>query len=165
MNREHTWRILSGPLAPFILFLSRWSASNNASAQTEACRYIFVSGGVNIPQEYELDTSSGSFDFAYNIREFDQARFIVDYEGNTVFDSGCFDGGRRSALVNYSGNSRIITVAYQDCDGNPDDYDYTITCSDDAYVNSVPALQNAAKVILVFLLLGLGLASIRARNA
>lgn len=94
-----------------------------------ACNNSTTNGG-NTPdtQSYNLGQNSGTFDFtyeAYGVKD----RFIVTYEGGTLFDSGCISNGTTRPL-SYSGGSRTVTVeVVPNCDGDTGTaWNYTVAC-------------------------------------
>jgi len=99
--------------------------------QVPQCNDAVHSGSDN-PETFtiELGKKSGTFQFDYNTYSI-KDRFIITYEGNTLYDSGCVATiETKTEYISYSGNSTSITVTVQpNCAGEVDTlWDFTVYC-------------------------------------
>ncbi len=80
----------------------------------------FVKAGKDAPQTHvvNLYNYAGVFEFKYNT-ESQKDRIVLEYEGKTLFDTGCVGTNRlKTENQNYSGNSNQLTVRVEpNCEG------------------------------------------------
>ncbi len=85
-------------------------------------------GDAAFSRDYNLYKTSGTFSFrreANNVKD----RFVVSYQGSTLYDSGCVSGATTVSLP-YSGSSTYVNVTvYPNCEGTTGTaWDFTVGC-------------------------------------
>ena len=77
-----------------------------------------------------MGQSSGTFRFDYDTA-FQEDRIIVQYEGGTIFDSGCVGTGTtQTTNITFAGSSEEITVRVEpNCAGGTGTWwEFTVYC-------------------------------------
>lgn len=88
-----------------------------------------LDGGVDSKVVYDLGINVGTFDFTYTAFESDSDRFVVRYEGQVIFDSGCGLQGTTIPITLPGGASTQIEVEVEAaCAGSGGSWEYTVGC-------------------------------------